>query len=139
VDLISFLDENLPGEWKIFVEPYLNGSYPDLILLNPESGFMIYKIITDSSNISAEEDKRQLDYYRNKIIQELVPDMAEAMDKNSKIFSIIKTGVYVMDLAGSDARRIYSRYPYLVAAGCDDLEESCLDVVVPGVHFQTWP
>lgn len=135
MDLISFLDENLPGEWKIFVEPYLNGSYPDLILLNPESGFMIYKIITDSSNISAEEDKRQLDYYRNKIIQELVPDMAEAMDKNSKIFSIIKTGVYVMDLAGSDARRIYSRYPYLVAAGCDDLEESCLDVVVPGVHF----
>lgn len=135
MDLISFLDENLPGEWKIFVEPYLNGSYPDLILLNPESGFMIYKIIENSKDISAEDDKRQLDYYRNKIIQELVPDMAEAMDKNSKIFSIIKTGVYVMDLAGSDARKIYSQYPYLVAAGCDDLDESCLDVVVPGVDF----
>ena len=135
MDLISFLDENLPGEWRIFVEPYLNGSYPDLVLLNPESGFMIYKIIENSKDISAEDDKRQLDYYRNKIIQELVPDMAEAMDKNSKIFSIIKTGVYVMDLAGSEARKIYSRYPYLVAAGCDDLEESCLDTVVPGVDF----
>ncbi|WP_144011546.1 UvrD-helicase domain-containing protein [Methanobacterium paludis] len=133
--LISFLEKNLPGKWKIFIEPYLNGSYPDLILLNPDSGIMIYKIMDTSSNSTPEMDKKQLDYYRNKIIQELVPDMAEKMDINSKIFVVIQTGVYIHDLSGSQVRERYSDYPYLTACGYDDLEEYNLTNVVPGAEF----
>ncbi len=133
--LISFLEKNLPDKWKIFIEPYLNGSYPDLILLNPDSGIMIYKIMDTSSNSTPEMDKKQLDYYRNKIIQELVPDMAEKMDINSKIFVVIQTGVYIHDLSGSQVRERYSDYPYLTACGYDDLEEYNLTNVVPGAEF----
>ena len=68
-----YLDKNLPEYWKIYLRPFFNGSHPDIVLLNPEGGLMIYKII-DGSHLSStpEANKKQLDYYVQ-IIQELVP------------------------------------------------------------------
>ena len=136
--LISFLDRNIPENWKIFVEPCLNGSYPDLILLNPDKGFMIYKVMESlSESVSPEMDKKQLDYYRNKIIQELVPDMAEKMDVNPKIFVVTQIGVYIHDLGGEEVRERYADYPYLAAGGYDDLDEVGLGEILPGVEYTT--
>lgn len=30
--LARFLDDKLPKEWRIFVQPYLNGSQPDIVI-----------------------------------------------------------------------------------------------------------
>lgn len=136
-NLALFFDENLPEYWKIYIRPFLNGSYPDIVLLNPEGGLMIYKVINDNnSNFSPPKTKKQLDYYRNKIIQELVPDMGEKMDENSKIFVIIKTGIYIHNMNGSKARELYHEYPYLNVIGYDDLNDYSLYKVVPGVDFR---
>lgn len=133
--LALFLDENLPNYWKIFVKPFMNGSHPDIVLVNPEGGFMIYKIINETNHISPQKAKKQLDYYRNKIIQELVPKMGEKMDENTKIFAIIKTGIYIPNMDGFEARELYKDYPYLNVIGYDDLNNFAVDNVVPGVNF----
>ena len=134
--LAHFLDKNLPKYWKIFIKPFMNGSYPDMILINPQGGFMIYKIIQETNHdISPQKNVKQLDYYRNKIIQELIPEMGEKMDVNPKIFAIIKTGIYIPHLNGFQARKIYTEYSHLNVIGNDDLDVSPLDKIVPGVNF----
>ncbi|MFU2191995.1 UvrD-helicase domain-containing protein [Methanobacterium sp. MZD130B] len=134
---VGYLDNYLPEYWKIYLRPFFNGSHPDIVLLNPEGGLMIYKII-DGSHLSStpEANKKQLDYYRNKIIQELVPQISEKLDENSGSFVIFKTGIYVHHLESYDAQVQYEDYPYLTVVGYDDLEEDNLYMIVPGVDFQ---
>ena len=42
--LAHFLDNNLPPDWKIFIRPYLNNSCPNIVILNPQVGVMIYTV-----------------------------------------------------------------------------------------------
>lgn len=133
---IHFLDDNLPDYWKIYWRPFFNGSHPDMVLLNPEGGLMIYKIVDSNQNTSPESNKKQLDYYRNKLIQELVPEISEEIDQNPKSFVIFKTGIYLHHMESYPAQVLYEQYPYLTVAGYDDIDEDSLYLVVPGYDFR---
>jgi hypothetical protein len=36
--LAKFLYENLSDNWEIYVQPFLNGDRPDIVILNPQKG-----------------------------------------------------------------------------------------------------
>jgi hypothetical protein len=133
---IRFLDDNLPFYWKIYWRPFFNGSHPDVVILNPEGGLMIYKIIDNHHSNTPESNKKQLDYYRNKLIQELVPEISERIDHDSKSFAIFKTGIYLHHMESYPAQLLYEQYPYLTVTGWDDLNEDSLYLVVPGYDFK---
>jgi len=138
--LIRYLDDNLSKDWKIFIKPYLNGSNPDLIILNPNSGVMIFEVIEKSSEINKGNNTpsnliKKVNYYKNKIIEQLIPDIGEKIDENGKIFAIFKSGIYVHDLEGKDARKLFKNPQYESIIGCDDLKSSNLKNVVPGTNF----
>ena len=133
---IGFLDDYLPDYWKIYWHPFFNGSHPDLVLLNPEGGLMIYQIIDDHQSSKPEAIKKQLDYYRNKLIQELVPEISEQIDHDPQSFVIFKTGIYLHHMESYPAQLLYEQYPYLTVVGCDDLDEDSLYLIVPGYDFQ---
>ena len=38
------LDQKLPEEWEIYVQPYLNGLRPDIVVLNPAVGVAVFEI-----------------------------------------------------------------------------------------------
>jgi hypothetical protein len=42
--LTEFLDTHLPSDWKIYIQPYFNGNRPDIVILNPRVGLMIFEI-----------------------------------------------------------------------------------------------
>lgn len=42
--LLKYLDNNLPKEWMIFAQPYLNGVRPDVIIFRPNVGVVIYEV-----------------------------------------------------------------------------------------------
>ncbi len=42
--LAKFLDQNLPNRWEIYVQPYLNGDRPDIVILHPNIGMMIFEV-----------------------------------------------------------------------------------------------
>lgn len=42
--LAKFLDKNLPPQWEIYVQPHLNGDKPDLVILNPAVGLVIFEV-----------------------------------------------------------------------------------------------
>lgn len=128
--LIKFLDQHLPvdttwqqgqplehyGGWLIFAQPYFNGTRPDIVILNPSVGMVIYEVKDwDLSLYAWHEDGfsvktphgyqrikspvRQVRHYREKLISQLVPAIGEQLDKEQKqaqqpSFGLIKTALY---------------------------------------------
>ena len=43
--LTKYLDSHLPDRWEIFVQPYMNGDRPDIVVINKNVGIMIIKVI----------------------------------------------------------------------------------------------
>ena len=41
VYLAQFLDEHLSQDWEIFVQPYLNGDRPDIVIGHPKIGIVL--------------------------------------------------------------------------------------------------
>lgn len=42
--IIDFFDSNLSDDWEIYVQPFLNGDRPDVVILNPKIGLMIIEV-----------------------------------------------------------------------------------------------
>ena len=42
--LAKFLDTHLSQDWEIFVQPYLNGDRPDIVIGNPKIGIVVYEV-----------------------------------------------------------------------------------------------
>ena len=62
--LLEYLDNNLPKEWEIFFQPYLNGDRPDIAILNKNVGLMIIEVKDwnpDKMVIVRDELKRAMD------------------------------------------------------------------------------
>lgn len=54
--LLEYLDNNLPKEWEIFFQPYLNGDRPDIAILNKNVGLMIIEVKDwNPNNYSSQE------------------------------------------------------------------------------------
>ena len=44
LDFLNFLDDRLPSEWEIYIQPPFNGLRPDFVILHPLNGIGIYEI-----------------------------------------------------------------------------------------------
>ncbi len=41
---VHFFHDHLPDGWEIYVQPFLNGSRPDLVLFNPQGGVAVFEV-----------------------------------------------------------------------------------------------
>lgn len=142
----------MPKNWKIFVQPYLNGSRPDIVILNPDIGVMVYEVKdyqlstynwkTKSKSPEYGDQKKvkshigQVNHYKEKMIQ-LIPDMAENIDSNKKLYGIIRTGIYLHNISGNDARILFGNVDFPNIIGYDDLDEDSILTVVPMVDYES--
>ncbi len=42
--LATYLDQNLPPMWEIYIQPFFNGDRPDIVIINPQIGVMIFEV-----------------------------------------------------------------------------------------------
>ncbi len=42
--LAKYLDRELPEGWEIFVQPFLNGDRPDIVVFYPRVGLQIFEV-----------------------------------------------------------------------------------------------
>lgn len=49
--LLEYLEKYLPNTWEIYVQPYLNGDRPDIVILNPNAGMIFFEIKDWSSGL----------------------------------------------------------------------------------------
>lgn len=141
--LARFLDDNLSSDWEIYVQPYLNFSNPDIVILNPHVGIMVYEVKdwametyqwennANMKNIETAKHIRQVEHYKKKIIEQLIPDMAEKIDDESYLYGLVKTGIYQHKISGKDARNLFNNCDHPHIIGYDDLISSNLQKVVP--------
>lgn len=123
--LIRFLDKYLPKDeyfkngdslsnyngWLIFVQPFLNGSRPDVIIFHPKVGVQIFEVKdwnldcyeyeqgkmyvnTNEGSVLIKSPLKQTEYYKGKIISQLVPIIGEKNDENKGSYGVIKTALF---------------------------------------------
>ena len=148
--LARFLDNTLTQEWDIFVQPYLNGRRPDIIVFNQDVGVIIYEVKdSDLSSCSKKNGKlqvkkavKQVGQFKEKII-DIVPDLGEEMDKNKLAFGLVKTALYFHNTQGKILRKFFNK-PFPKLIGYDDLVGSNLRNILPFSkeavrHFKSTP
>ena len=127
---MRFLDENLKKDnkfkenddlanyngWLIFVQPFLNGCRPDIIIFNPIVGIQIIEVkdwnldnyffekddfgkwdfyVTDSrGKYAIKSPVKQVEHYKEKLSGQLIPQIGEEIDNNEKRYGLIKTSIY---------------------------------------------
>ncbi|QIX62721.1 ATP-binding domain-containing protein [Hymenobacter sp. BT18] len=141
--LIRYLDKYLPVDkqwnedkplahysgWLIFAQPYFNGTRPDVVILNPSIGMMIFEVKDwELSNYAWCEGNfcvdtahgyqrikspiKQVRHYREKLISQLVPAIGEQIDReqdkeNQPSFGLIKTAVYFHKSTTATAQSLF--------------------------------
>ena len=118
--LLKFLDENLKRDdnfnegdnltkyngWLIFVQPFLNGCRPDVIIFHPHIGVQIFEVkdwdlshysfgrnengnidfyVSDSrGTYPVKSPIKQVEYYKEKLTEQLVPQIGEEIDRDKR-------------------------------------------------------
>ena len=174
VHLLKFLDENLNKDglfhsndlttyngWLIFVQPFLNGSRPDIIIFNPRIGAQIFEVKDwNLNNYSFENHKaanskihktfcvsdskgtypikspvKQVEHYKEKICSQLIPQIGEKIDENKKYYGLIKTAVYFHKSSTEQAQTMFKSnakdFSIFPIIGSDALVPDNLNKIVP--------
>lgn len=175
ISLIKFLDENLKADisfteqdnllnyngWLIFVQPYLNGSRPDIIIFNPKVGVQIFEVkdwdlknysfqkntekdlsfcVTDSrGTYQIRSPKKQVEYYKKKLIGVLIPIIGEKIDENASNYGLVKTAVYFENATTQKVRELFIneniKFDVFPFFGKDYLSKENLSDIVPASKY----
>lgn len=173
--LVKFLDNYLPKDptwtkdkaienyngWLIFVQPFLNGSRPDVIIFNPFVGVVIYEVkdwnlknyswekgydgytslyVQDGNGRhSIKSPVNQVEHYKDKIISQLVPIIGEQIDKDKKNFGLVKTALYFHKATTFQSQKLFGAkikdFKYFPVFGYDFLKPDNLNQIVPDVRI----
>lgn len=173
--LLKFLDDTLKKDetfkedddktkyngWLIFVQPFLNGSRPDIIIFNPNVGVQIIEVkdwklntysfdknsmgkwdfyVSDiKGSYPIKSPVRQVEYYKEKLTGQLIPQIGEEIDKNVQRYGLIKTSIYFHNATTEDAQELFKRqinnYSHFPVFGKNTLTASNLRQIVPDSYL----
>ncbi len=122
--IAGYLNSNLSEDWEIYVQPFLNGSRPDIVILNPKIGIMIIEVkdwelenyffkneILYVNTIKGvqyiENPINQARHYRENLIS-LIPRLDEIIRDDFRLISI---GVYLHRGNENDIKKLFSNGP----------------------------
>ena len=159
LNLTQFLDTNLSKKWEIFVQPFLNGDRPDLVIFNPDVGLMIFEIkdwapglYSRGPNEHREVDQyfvsdgkgtypipnpiTQVERYRKNLIDLNIPRVGEEIDANSKKLSPFRVGLYFHRLTTEQARKLVPvKTKRCAVFGYDFMKPEKLEEIVPDCNI----
>ena len=114
--LLNFLKNSLDDSYEVYFQPYLNGDWPDVILMRRDSGVMIievkdwnlksYRINTEKNWVLKGGKKvvkspiRQVLDYKENIYNLHIESLLEKKIKDDNFFSIVTCAVYFHKASG---------------------------------------
>jgi hypothetical protein len=163
LSLAQYLDQNLPPGWEIFVQPFMNGDRPDLAILNPKVGMMIFEVKDWHAGLYEVKNRidyiggrqvtfrdfyvsdargkqhiaspiKQIERYRENLINLYLPEVGESIDKDSRILGLFKLGLYFHYMTTKQANALVPTKDYIVL-GYDGLVPDRLSSVVPDIQY----
>lgn len=155
--LIDYLDRFLPPQWRIYAQPYINNMRPDVVVLHPGHGIVVFEVKDWTTDIyhfengslirQTEIERRPEDnpllkarWYADQIYRQfLATDEAElpvGADPNN--LALCRHGIYFHNACEDEVRKLFG--PFLqdndIILGRDSLTEAKLGNAVPYYRMQ---
>lgn len=156
-------NENLSNYkgWLIFVQPFLNGSRPDIILLHPFVGCQIIEVkdwdllhysfekddfgkyefcVSDRNGTYAIESPiKQVEHYKEKLSGQLIPQLGEEFDNDKRKYGLLKTSIYFHNASTNSCHSLFEHlnlnYKVFPIFGRDSLNSNNLRQIVPDSYL----
>ncbi|NBB84783.1 MAG: AAA family ATPase [Bacteroidetes bacterium] len=150
--LLRVLQETLDDTYEIFVQPFLNGDRPDLVVLRKGSGMLIievkdwdldaYEVGDDprdawrlrNHNGSVRSPLQQVETYKQNVYNLHVRELFEAQVDKPQAFGLVHTAVYFHNATSSELHQRVGRAGHVHTLGRDDLSGPKLQNVL----HQSW-
>lgn len=111
--LLKFLSENLDNNYDIYFQPFLNGDRPDIIIMRPDAGVMIFEVkdwnlgnykINEKKHWFVTQDRKKWSRIKSPIDQVLkykenlynlhIENLLETKIKDSKTLAVVSCAIY---------------------------------------------
>lgn len=141
-DLLYCLTWFLDDSFSVYFQPFLNGSLPDIIIIHPNKGVLIFEV--KDYNLSSYQIVKgkwklrmngtilkspyaQVSFYKNQLY-DYIEGLAEDKVFNSKLFGIVQTAVYFHLETEAIAKAFVKdeETKYTETLGCDSLDEKSM-------------
>ena len=163
IALVRQLDEHLPASWEIYVQPYLNGDRPDIVVLHPNVGLCVievkdwasglylprteyelingerkpvrrYEVKTKTGTQRVANPLKQAERYAKNLISLYAPELGEAVGRNKKVYGLYRAAVYMHKMTTHEAVSLLQPKENGVrVVGYDFLDDGGLASLVPDV------
>lgn len=141
-EIARYFYSSLSDDWEIYVQPFLNGSRPDIIILNPNFGVMTIEVKDwDLWNYHFKDEKLYLitrtgDYHKLNPIEQAeryqhnLMDIIPGLEKYSSSFSL---GVYLHKGSQEEVEEFFKNAPKkgqnVLLMGYDGLDTSKIESI----------
>lgn len=138
--LLDFLICYLDDKYEIYVQPFLNGDRPDIVIVRPDAGVMVVEVkdwrlkhyqnhrggskpwLLRKNGASILSPLAQVEKYKSNLYNLHLSDLFEHNLKNGNYFSVVQPAVYFHNESTSDAKEFcYNKSRYTQVFGCDAL------------------
>jgi hypothetical protein len=155
--LALFLDLNLPSDYSIFVQPVLNGMHPDIVIVNPGWGLIVYEVKDWTlgplfrrdgllMRQTAEGPKPEGDpmsqsrHYAQELFRKYlgVEEATRQIGEPSNDFQLCLPAIYIHGPEGSDVESLFGKYSFGAGATNIVLHKQNLDLdrAVPWTRYR---
>lgn len=160
--LMNALCQVLDDEWTIYVQPFLNGLKPDIIIFSEQAGLGIFEVkdwnlahyLVHANGVWEVYDGRQQRWYasttncplkqvtryKDEIIRYELPELQAESVLNSSVYALVAPFVYFHAYTTAEAHDkvspLISKYPHLTIFGHDSLEPQKLKAVLASRHLR---
>lgn len=124
--LAAFLARDLGPQWEVYVQPFLNGTRPDVVALHPTRGALIlevkdwalgcyawpqgegrWRVRGSHGEASIPNPFAKVEHYRQNVLRFLVPEVgALVRERGWGVLGVVRVGVYFHSASEAQVRRL---------------------------------
>lgn len=146
--LLDFLLGYLSDNYEIYVQPFLNGDRPDIVIVRPDAGVLVievkdwnlrhyrnskgglssWELLENKARIRS--PMSQVETYKSNLYELHIDKLFERKIKDKRYFSIVKTAVYFHNETTANAQKFCFDVHYTHILGNDALNPQSFQVLL---------
>jgi hypothetical protein len=150
--LLKYLVDNLPADYEVYFQPFLNGDMPDIVVLRKNAGVIIIEVkdwnfnsyyidsenkwySVTSNNHSIKSPFQQVFGYKSNMFNLHINGLAEKNVMDKHFYNIIKPFVYFHFASEEELKKIYIKAELELKTNRDDLNQKYRNKVIENSSY----